>query len=92
MGRVPSKDMHTPAPIRSGHIYMKDAHSAEPNENTIFQFFIFGVMADSVYNLLVYHLNVQLCHRPKKSFKSDKIYRKDAQCFETNFSGGSAYP
>ena len=29
---VPSKDTQKPPPLRSGHIYMKDAHSAESNE------------------------------------------------------------
>ena len=30
----PTKDMltHSPHPLRSGHYYMKDAHSAESNE------------------------------------------------------------
>ena len=28
-------------PSRSGHIYMKDAHCAEPNEKLIFRFFQF---------------------------------------------------
>ena len=29
IGSVPNRDMQTPPPLRSGHNYMKDAHSAE---------------------------------------------------------------
>ena len=64
--------LHTsPLPLRSGHIYMKDAHCAEPNEKSFIRFFrfyfIFRVMADCIYNLLVRHLNFHVCRRPKKN-------------------------
>ena len=36
-----TKDMQTAPPFRSGHICMKDSHSAESNESSIFQFFRF---------------------------------------------------
>ena len=51
-GPVPRKHVQTPSsPLRSGHIYMRDAHSAESNEKSCFRFFIFWVMADCIYNL-----------------------------------------
>ena len=37
-GFVPSKDMQTPLPFRSGHNYMKDAHSAESKKNHVSDF------------------------------------------------------
>ena len=37
---VPSKDMQTP-PLRSGHIYMKDARNAASNEKSCIRFFRF---------------------------------------------------
>ena len=33
--------IYRPPPFRSGHIYMKDAHSAESNKKSIFRFFLF---------------------------------------------------
>ena len=43
IGFFPTKDMQNPphTPLRSGHIYMKDAHSAESNEKSIFRFLFF---------------------------------------------------
>ena len=38
MGLFPSKDMHTCPPLRSGHIWMKDAHNTESIEKLIFRF------------------------------------------------------
>ena len=37
VGCFPTKDMQT-APLRSGHIYIKDAHSAESSETSYFRF------------------------------------------------------
>ena len=76
-----------PLPFRSGPIFMKDAHSAEPHEKYIFrffQFFIFWVISDCIYNLRLTRLNFQVCHQPKKSFKCGQIYRKYAQWTWTN--------
>ena len=39
-GPVPCKDP-SPPPLRSGHIHMKDAHSAESNEKSYFRFLFF---------------------------------------------------
>ena len=39
-GPVPCKDP-SPPPLRSGHIHMKDAHSAESNEKSYFRYFRF---------------------------------------------------
>ena len=40
-GFFPTKDMQT-TPLRSGHLYMKDAHSAELNEKSYFYLFSYG--------------------------------------------------
>ena len=43
-----------------------------------FPIFIFRVMVDCIYNLLVCHLNFYVRHRPKKnSYICGQIYRKD---------------
>ena len=39
---VPSKDMQTPPPFRIAQIFMKDAHSVEPNEKSYIMFFWFS--------------------------------------------------
>ena len=65
--KVLTDDLASP---RSGPICMKDAHSAESNEKYIFPIFIFRVMVDCIYNLLVCHLNFQVYHQPKKIFGS----------------------
>ena len=41
-GPVPSKDMQT-LPLSFAPIFMKDAHSAESNENSILKFLFFRV-------------------------------------------------
>ena len=53
-GPVPSKDMQT-WPLRSGHIYVKDAHYTEPNEKSIFLFLIFKF----IYNFVQKWPNLQ---------------------------------
>ena len=61
---------------------MMDAHCAELNGKS---FFFLRVMTDCIYNFTVTHQTSQVCHQPKKrSFKSSQIYRKDANCAETN--------
>ena len=65
-------DMQTPfppPPLKNGHIYMKDVHSAESNENSYFIFFSY---ADCIY-ILRWHTR---CATNQK--KSSQIYRKDA--------------
>ena len=49
------------APLRSGHIYMKDTHSAEPNEKSIFR-----VIYNCIDNFQVCRLNFQVYRQPKK--------------------------
>ena len=57
-GPFPSKDMHNAYllfPLRIASFFIRDAHSVESNEISIFRFFaifIFWVMADSIDNLL----------------------------------------
>ena len=42
---------YPPLPLRIAPIFMKDAHSAETNEKTIFRFLFFQVMANCIHNL-----------------------------------------
>ena len=49
-GCFPSQDIQTSPPLRSGTLFMKDAHSAESNEKSIIRFF-FLVMDDCIYSL-----------------------------------------
>ena len=51
--RAPSQVRICRPPLRSGHTYMKDAHSIESNEKSYFRYFRFLVMADCIYNLRV---------------------------------------
>ena len=54
---------------------MKDAQCAETNEKSIFRFLFFELW------LIV----LTILDDPKKSFKSGQIYKKNAQCSETDF-------
>ena len=66
--------------LRSGHIYMKDGHSAEPNENSYFYFLSYGWL------YLQFTATQEVCQRPNKMlFKSDQIYRKDAFLVHSRF-------
>ena len=72
--------MQTPSSIRSGHTYMKDAHSADLYEKSYIRFFRFLVfelwlMAFTIYgDFLPIFANgftaklahFQVCNRPKK--------------------------
>ena len=40
----PSKDMQNPPPLRTGHLYMKDAQCAETNEKSYFRFLVFDLL------------------------------------------------
>ena len=42
-GCFPTKDMQTPPPLRSGHLFIKDGECAESNEESYFRFFRFLV-------------------------------------------------
>ena len=57
----PKEGYADPPALRSGHIYMKDAHSTESNKKSYFRFFqlLFFVL------WLILFL-VDLCHRPNK--------------------------
>ena len=62
---VSGKNMQTPAPLppfRSDHIYMKDAHYAEPNEKSIFRFLYLSWLY-----LQFTSMSPQLCHQPRKN-------------------------
>ena len=83
IGTVPIEDMHKP-PFRSGHIYMKDAHCAEPIEKSLFWFYF------SRYGWFYLQFTSRSPQFPsvsptKKTFKRCQIYRKDAQCSYTDF-------
>ena len=75
-GPVPSKDMQTPPPpLRSGHIYMEDAHSAASNEKSYFRFSFFELW------LIVFKTYDDTPGVPptkKELYISGRIYRKDA--------------
>ena len=78
-------------PLRSGHIYKKDAHCAEPNEKSIFRFLFFVLpwlcwqCIDCIYSFW-WHTWISKCitDQKNKSFKSGQIYRNDVQWVETN--------
>ena len=78
-GFFPTNDMQAPSPLRSGNICMKDAHSAESNEKSIFRFLFFELW------LIVFTIYGESpgcsCVSPtkKKSFIGCQIYWKDAQ-------------
>ena len=50
---VPSKDMQTP-PLRSGHIFRKDALCAEMNEKSIFRFLFFELWSFLTQNIPIF--------------------------------------
>ena len=61
---------------------MKDAHTAESNEKSIFNY---PVMTDSIYNFTETHRTFHVFQITQKiSFESGQIHREGAQCAETN--------
>ena len=72
-----------PAPLRSGHIYMKDAHCAAPNEKSIFRFLFFELwpIVFTFYGDTPEISSVS--PTKKKLFKSGQNFRKYAQWAET---------
>ena len=55
IGFFPSKVMQTfPPPFRSGHIYMKDAHSAKSNDKLVFRFLRFSFCESWLIGFTVY--------------------------------------
>ena len=66
MAPVPSKDMQIP-PLIGDENFLKDAHSADSNENSIFRFLFTELLSK--------------CVTTKKNrfpFKNGKIYMKDS--------------
>ena len=63
---------------RSGHIYLKDALVLNQIKNK-FSDFIFRVIVDCIYNLLVSQFYFQVCHRPENIIqKRPKLQEKCA--------------
>ena len=67
----------SPAPLSSGHLYIKDAQCADTNEKLYLRFFWF----------LVFELLSQkrLQNMRKKLFKSGQIYKKDPEWSDNDF-------
>ena len=69
--------MQTPPPLRSGHIYMKDAHSAESNEKSYIRFFWFLVFELWLIEFTIYDDTLGVPPtKTKKLSKSGQICRK----------------
>ena len=65
-GFFPTKGMQTtPLPLRIAPIFMKDAHSAESNEKSIFRFLFFELWL-IVFIIYGWHTWIFEFHRPKK--------------------------
>ena len=60
----------------SGNIYMKDTHCTVPNEKINFPIFIFRVMVDCIYNLLVCHFKFKMSPTEKIRSKAVKFTGK----------------
>ena len=67
-----------PPTLRSSHIYMKDAHSAESYEKSHFRFSFFELW---LILLTIYGYSPSEPPTKKKLFKSGQIYRKDVQIY-----------
>ena len=79
-----------PSPLRKDYTCMKDAHIAELNEKSIFQFLISELWL-IVFKIYMWHTLLSKCVTDKiniylyiYSLKSGQIYIKDAQWAETN--------
>ena len=74
-----------PSPLRSGHIYMKDSHSAESNEKSYFRLFRFLVFELCMIVFTIYGDPPGMPSTKKKFFKSGQIYKKFTLSNPNNF-------
>ena len=77
---------HPPSSLRSGHIYMKDAHSVESIEKLYIRFFRFSFFKLWLIAFTIYDDTPGVPPtKIKMLFKSGQIYREDAVWSDKDF-------